>query len=192
MDMLVLMGSPLPAGNTAAQVRLLVEEAVEAGKTVQVLNLNDMSIIGCQDCRSCQSITDASGCAQLDDMQAVYPRLEQADCIILATPIFTWFCTAPVKAVLDRLFCETKYNLPEQDPGHFRLQGKTLALLTSCGDPIPEGTDLLEAALKRLCAYGRLNYAGMLAIQDIHGLPDFTSAGARASIRSFVRQLAGG
>ena len=78
MKILILNGSPRPNGNTAAMVRAYAEGASEAGHTVHIVNVCQKKIAGCLACEYCH--TKGGGkCIQQDDMQEVYPLLEEAE-----------------------------------------------------------------------------------------------------------------
>lgn len=87
MNILILNGSPRPNGNTAAMIRAYAEGANEAGHIIHVVDVCKMKINGCLACEYCH--TKGNGvCIQKDDMQEVYPLLEQAEMIVLASPIY--------------------------------------------------------------------------------------------------------
>ena len=99
MKVLGLFGSPRKGGNT----ELLLEEALKGaereGAEVERLHLTDFTITPCKECHGC----DQTGqCVILDDMQKIYPKLLEADVIILASPIFFYGITAWAKALVDR------------------------------------------------------------------------------------------
>ena len=78
MNIMILNGSPRPNGNTAAMVKAYVEGAAEAGHTVHVVDVCKKKISGCLACEYCH--TKGNGkCVQQDDMQEVYPLLENAE-----------------------------------------------------------------------------------------------------------------
>ena len=82
MKILILNGSPRPNGNTAAMVRAYAEGASEAGHTVHIVNVCQKKIAGCLACEYCH--TKGGGkCIQQDDMQEVYPLLEEGTKLIL-------------------------------------------------------------------------------------------------------------
>ena len=90
MQILVLNGSPRPHGNTAAMVEAFRKGAEENRHTVTVVNVCQKKITGCLACEYCHQ--EGSGherqCVQKDDMQAVYPLLDEAEMIVLASPIY--------------------------------------------------------------------------------------------------------
>jgi multimeric flavodoxin WrbA len=99
MKVLGLFGSPRRGGNT----ELLLEEALKGaeseGAEVERIYLADYAITPCKECHGCD---DTGHCVILDDMQKIYPKLQEADIIILASPIFFYGVTAWAKALIDR------------------------------------------------------------------------------------------
>ena len=78
MKIVVLQGSPRPAGNTARLVSKFKEGAESEGHEVEVLNVGTMKISGCIGCDYCQG-AGAGECAIKDDMQKVYAYKEAND-----------------------------------------------------------------------------------------------------------------
>jgi hypothetical protein len=73
--------------------------AASGGAEVKTIILNDLNITPCQHCDACLK---AGRCRIEDDMQMVYRELEQADRIVLASPIQFMGVTAQMKAMIDR------------------------------------------------------------------------------------------
>lgn len=102
MKVLGILGSPRKGGNTD----LLLDKALEgtggAGVEVEKVILNDLNFSSCQECGGC----DESGeCTVEDDMQMIYRKLEEADGVILASPIFFGSLSAQTKMMIDRFQC---------------------------------------------------------------------------------------
>ena len=99
MKILVLNGSPRPKGNTAGLVAGFVRGAEESGHTVTVAQVCRMHISGCLACEYCHQ--PGSGherqCAQKDDMQQLYPALDEADMLVL--PPFITMASAASSSV---------------------------------------------------------------------------------------------
>lgn len=87
MKILVLNGSPRPRGNTAAMVEAFAEGARESGHEVTVIPVCQKKIGGCLACEYCHTKGEGK-CVQQDDMQEIYPVLEEAEMIVLASPIY--------------------------------------------------------------------------------------------------------
>ena len=67
------------------------------------------------------------------------------DLLLLASPIYLWSCTAPMKVALDRcIYALCKYYGDEKGPSLW--EGKAVAALTTCGYRVEKGADLWEEA----------------------------------------------
>lgn len=97
MKTLVLNGSPAKKGNTAALVAQLC--AVLEGE-VAVVDCYTVDVAPCTDCRFCYK---NPGCSIQDDMQAIYEQVEEADAVVLATPMHFGIVSPPLFTVLSRL-----------------------------------------------------------------------------------------
>lgn len=107
MNILVLNGSPRPNGNTAAMVSAFSEGAAENGHQVTVVNVCQKRIAGCLACEYCH--TKGNGkCVQNDDMQEIYPVLEEAEMIVLASPVYYHSITGQLQCVVNRIYALDK------------------------------------------------------------------------------------
>jgi multimeric flavodoxin WrbA len=99
MQVLGIYGSPRAGGNTDLMLDAFLEGAAGAGGEVQRIYVRDLEILGCLECGYC----DKEGtCIQKDDMRQVYPHLEKADRIVVASPIFFYGVTGQLKLLIDR------------------------------------------------------------------------------------------
>jgi multimeric flavodoxin WrbA len=101
MQVLGIGCSPRRHGNTEILMREALDAAKEAGAQTQLLLVADLNIQPCDACGAC--LKDGR-CRIDDDMQTVYPLLEQADGIILGTPVYFLNVSAQAKAVIDRTY----------------------------------------------------------------------------------------
>jgi multimeric flavodoxin WrbA len=103
-------GSPRKGGNTEALLYETIQPIEYAGHEVAKFNLNELSIMPCQDCGGCEG---TGICVYQDDMTTVSEAIRRCDRIILASPIFFFGLSAQAKAMIDRcqsFWCE-KYLL---------------------------------------------------------------------------------
>lgn len=100
MKVLGIAGSPRRDGNTDLLLAEFMRGAASQGAEVKTIILNDLNFIACQHCDACLK---AGKCQYDDDMQMIYRELEQADGIVLASPIHFMGVTAQMKAMIDRL-----------------------------------------------------------------------------------------
>ena len=161
MNCCVLMGSPRKMGNTQALLTPFVQELEQLGHNCTQFSLYDMDLRPCTACKTCQKDWTVFGCPQADEMSAVFDALLSADLIVLATPIYSWYCTPPMKAVLDRMvYGMNKFYGEEYGPALW--EGKSVIIVTTCGYRPEKGADLLEEGIRRYCRHSHLNYLGML------------------------------
>jgi multimeric flavodoxin WrbA len=103
MKILALVGSPRRSGNTDILVEEVLKGAETNGHATEKLRLYDCEILPCIDCHSCKKSEFGYNCALSDGMQEIYPKLEAADVIVFATPIYWYGPTAKMKLFLERL-----------------------------------------------------------------------------------------
>jgi multimeric flavodoxin WrbA len=142
MKVLGIFGSPRRGGNT----ELLLEEALKGaereGAEIDRVYVTDFTITPCRECHGCDQ---TGNCVILDDMQKIYPRLLEADIIILASPIFFYGITAWAKALIDRSqpLWVRKYLL--KDPSLGKEGKKRKGFLISVG--ATKGQKVFEGAI---------------------------------------------
>lgn len=187
----ILMGSPRKNGNTAALVRPFLSELEQNGYTCDLLWLYDKVLNPCHACRVCQRDWSVFGCPQRDDMQEIFDGVLGCDLLVLATPIYSWYCTPPMKAVLDRLvYGMNKYYGDVKGPSLWA--GKKVALITTCGYRPEKGADLWEQGIMRYCKHSHLEYMGMLAERHLGYQSVFMDPEKEEHARAFARRLAAG
>jgi multimeric flavodoxin WrbA len=175
VKVLGLFGSPRRGGNT----ELLLEEALKGaagqGARTEGIRLCDYRITPCKECLSC---FNDGACVIADDMREIYPRLLEADIVILASPIFFYGITAWAKAMVDR--CQAlwarKYVL--HDP-FLEGEKKRMGFFISVGGT--KGQRTFEGAILTVRYFfdafntkytGDLLFRGIDACGDIRKSPD--------------------
>ncbi len=188
MNVCILMGSPRKHGNTAALLKPFMEELDACGYESEMIRLYDLEIKPCIACRNCQQDWSGFNCSFDDDGQQVAQKLLACDMIVLATPVYSWYCTPPMKALLDRMvYGLNKYYGDKKGPSLWK--GKRVALITTCGYPPEKGADLLEEGIKRYCKHSQLIYKGMLAERHMGYETVFMDEGKERRAREFAARL---
>ena len=188
MKTLILMGSPRKEGNTAALVNLFIEEFERFKQEVEVVWLYDKDIQPCLACRACQKDWTVFGCARKDDVQEIFDKILEVDLIVFVTPIYSWYCTAPMKALMDRLvYGMNKYYGDEKGPALWA--GKAVASITTCGYRPEKGADLWEEGLKRYCKHSGLTYLGQLVERHLGYKTEFRDCEKEARARGFAKVM---
>jgi multimeric flavodoxin WrbA len=116
MKVLGIFGSPRRGGNTEILLEEALKGAEKEGAEADRLYLSDFTLTPCKECHGCDRTGD---CVILDDMGKIYPRLLEADVVMLASPIFFYGVTAWAKALIDRsqAFWARKYLLKDPSLG---------------------------------------------------------------------------
>lgn len=107
MKILVLNGSPHTNGNTAAMVNAFVEGVQENNHEITVIPVCKRKIAGCLACEYCHTKGDGK-CIQKDDMQEVYPLLQEAEMIVLASPVYYHSFTGQLQCAINRIYALDK------------------------------------------------------------------------------------
>lgn len=171
MNVLILMGSPRLHGNTAELCKPFREELEANGAAVRYVTLADRKIHPCKGCYACQEIPGEYGCCQKDEMPV--DDILWADLIVLATPIYAWYCAAPMKNVLDWHYGFNKYYGSAEGS---LWAGKKVAILATHGYEGAYATDPFEMGVQRLCKHSDLEYMGLYSVQDQDNLASFQTA----------------
>jgi multimeric flavodoxin WrbA len=140
MNIIALMASPRKGGNTDILINEIRKGA--EGHRYEQLDLYDLNISPCTDCRDCRT----GACSIDDDMQDIYPKIEGADVIIFGTPLYWYGPSGPMKLFMDRL-------LPYSETG--KLKSKRAVLVI----PSAEGPAACEAVVRMFRL--SLDYLGM-------------------------------
>lgn len=99
MLVLGIYGSPRKAGNTDQMMDAFLEGSAVAGADIERVYVRDLDIHGCLGCGYCDK---AGKCVQKDDMRRIYPLLEAAERIVVASPIYFYGITGQLKLLVDR------------------------------------------------------------------------------------------
>jgi multimeric flavodoxin WrbA len=135
-----IMGSPRIKGNTD----LLLEEALKGAQSraaeIEKIVVDKLKIAPCKEYLGC--FKDGN-CVIRDDMDTIYPKLLEADIVIIASPMFFYGLTSQAKALVDR--CQAlwarKHILKQSLPGPGR-KGAFIAVGATKGKRLFEGAVL--------------------------------------------------
>lgn len=98
----ILSGSPRKNGNTNLLCRQFQQGAEEAGHSVRFIPLAEKRIGFCRACDVC--MRSGGACIQKDDMENILCAFQQADVVVLATPVYFYGVSAQMKACIDRTY----------------------------------------------------------------------------------------
>lgn len=141
MKIIVLMGSPNRNGSTSILVESFKKGAVEAGHSVERIDVCHAKIHPCIGCVQCGY---EGPCVQKDDVNLIRQKLLAADMAVFATPLYYYGMSAQLKTVVDR-FCAFNSSLNSR---HLKS-----ALLTVAWNADDWTFEALEAHYKTLVRY---------------------------------------
>jgi len=134
------MGSPRIRGNTDLLLDEALKGAQSEGAEVEKLIVDKLKIAPCREYYGC--LRDGN-CVIRDDMDNIYPRLLEADSVIVASPMFFYGLTSQVKALIDR--CQAlwarRYILKQGPPDSGR-KGAFIAVGATRGEKLFDGAIL--------------------------------------------------
>ena len=99
MNIVGISGSPTGDGNNEKMIEVALAIAEDRGFEVDRIFLSECAVSPCTACGGC---TNKKECTIDDDMAELYPLLERADGIIVASPVYFGCMTAQLKALFDR------------------------------------------------------------------------------------------
>ena len=164
MKACVLLGNTREKSNTEAAVKIFTDELVAKGVEVKTFALRKKNILSCIGCEKCHTVMDSFGCVLKDDMLKIAKEILSSDLVVFSSPIYTWFATPPLKAIMDRLYAFAKFS---DTVDMFNLMDKQhFALIATSGDKCERNCDLLDEAINRLAKFAKRPYLGYFAARD--------------------------
>ena len=98
-------GSPRKKWNTAALLEKAIEGAASEGAKAELFHLYDFNYKGCMSCFACKTKNGKSygKCVLEDELTRVLRKVNEADVIILGSPIYFGSVTGEMRSFMERL-----------------------------------------------------------------------------------------
>lgn len=107
MKVLMINGSPRKDGNTSVALKELEKTFLEEGVEVETVQIGMQNVRGCIACGTCM---EQGKCVFDDVVNELAPKFEEADGLIVASPVYYASANATLIACLDRLFYSTHFD----------------------------------------------------------------------------------
>ena len=107
MKVLILNGSPRVGGNTSIAIDEMVKIFDSEDVSTEVVRIGNKAIRGCISCGSCFK---TGKCVFDDIVNELAPKFEEADGLVVASPVYYASANATLIACLDRLFYSTHFD----------------------------------------------------------------------------------
>ena len=154
MNILIINGSPRKSGNTELLAEAFAKGAA-AQHHVEIVSVRDYKVNPCLGCNACFK---ANGiCSQKDDMAIIYEKMNQADMLVIASPVYFYSISAQLKAVIDR------FHNPIRDTFHI----KKMALLLVGAASLPELFDAILTEYNLCLKFFEIEDAGKVLVRGV-------------------------
>ena len=107
MKVLILNGSPRVGGNTTIAVNELIKTFEDEGIEIETIQIGNKDVRGCIACGSCSK---TGKCVFDDIVNEIASKFEEADGLIVASPVYYASANATLIACLDRLFYSSHFD----------------------------------------------------------------------------------
>ena len=104
---LIINGSPRVGGNTSIALEEMVKVFETEGVETEVVQIGNKDIRGCIACGTCFK---KGQCVFDDVVNELAPKFEEADGLVIASPVYYASANATLIACLDRLFYSTHFD----------------------------------------------------------------------------------
>jgi len=104
-----IVGSPRKNGNTEILTGHCLKAIAEEGLETELIRLADCDIRLCNGCLVCR---EGKPCPIDDDVLPIYEKMNEADAIILASPVYFSAATSLIKALIERTGCMSYLKKP--------------------------------------------------------------------------------
>lgn len=107
MNILIINGSPKPNGNTATAIAEMLPIFKKEGIETEVMQIGNIPVRGCIACNRCAEL---GRCIFDDIVNEAAKKLEKADGMIIATPVYYASANGTLISFLDRLFYSGSFD----------------------------------------------------------------------------------
>ena len=107
MKVLLINGSPKKNGNTAQSLEAMAATFAAEGIDAEIIHIGHLPIRGCIACGACSK---NGSCCFDDIVNEVAPKFQEADGMVVGTPVYYASANATLIAFLDRLFHSTRFS----------------------------------------------------------------------------------
>lgn len=159
--LLILVGSPRRAGNSATLAEAVRRGAEARGIDATIRHIDDHISHFLRDCRSCRK---PDGECSIDDgyRSLFFDDYLTADAVVFATPIYWYGMSAQTKAFFDRSFCYYAASYPGSADVVARMQGKRIGLVLASEETYPGAELGIVHQMQEFARYTRSTFVGIV------------------------------
>lgn len=109
MKVLIINGSPRAKGNSSRLIKEITGVFDSLNTEYEVVQVGNKDVRGCIGCLTCH--TKGEGCVFKDIVNETSPKLEEADGLIVVSPVYYGSPNGTLISFLDRLFYSCNFSL---------------------------------------------------------------------------------
>jgi multimeric flavodoxin WrbA len=159
--LLILVGSPRRAGNSAALADAVKRGAESAGHAVAVRFLDDYITSFLHDCRVHRG--PDGECAATDNYRALFfDDFLPADGVVFCSPVYWYALSAQTKAFFDRMFCYYAASYPRAAEVVEKMKGKRLGLALASEETYPGASLGIVHQIQEYARYTHSEFVGVV------------------------------
>lgn len=106
MKVLMINGSPKANGNTATALNEMAKIFAEEGIETEIMHIGNRDIRGCMSCGGCRG----GKCVFDDAVNEAAVKFEQADGLVVGSPVYYAMANGTLSSFLQRLFYSTRFD----------------------------------------------------------------------------------
>lgn len=168
---LCVAGSPRRQGNSARLLEACAQGIEAAGGLAERLVLVDHAIKPCINCGGCSS---TGHCVLRDDMTAIYPQIDRAEAIVVASPVYFATVPATLKGFYDRCqpYWARRHAIRREDRATSPATRRPGALLLVGAGGDPYGHEAAVIPTRSVFANLEVDYAEEIVVEGPDGFGD--------------------
>ncbi len=173
--------SPRRNGNTHTVLEAVLKGAADSGAGTEIIRLNDYDIRPCNDCCDCMMPGSGALCTLSDELsEFIFPKIENADALVIGFPIYWGRETAQAAIFLDRW-----RSLSSAD-----FRGKRGMLVGVWGYQYPDAFDHVIVRIAATLAAVGVEPVEALSVCGFYGKLRGLDQECQAKVRHYPEQLA--
>ncbi len=159
--LLVLIGSPRRAGNSATLAAAVQRGAEEAGAQVALRFVDDHITSFLRDCRTCRRVDGE--CSIADDFRTLFLNdFLPAQGVVFCSPVYWYGLSAQTKAFFDRTFCYYAASYPRSAEVIEGMSRKRIGLVLASEETYPGASLGIVHQVQEYARYTHSEFVGVV------------------------------
>lgn len=181
MKTLIFFGAARKEGNTKELINTFISEL---DGEVEIIDAYRTEVAPCNDCRYCWY---KRGCSIKDTMQDIYKKIDEADNIVIASPMYFYTVPGPLKTIIDRFQVYWAGVLRKDHPEIGTKKGAILM----CGGARPFKNQFLagEIVLKAVLSDLSAECLGIVTSTYTDKVPVSQNEEVKSQIRNLAKKM---